>query len=970
MNPRQLKLFAILLTLICGVPFLRKIAHLLTESWWFRSIQLESVFGTKIGCQMALSISTFLFCVAFLGLSYRWAIATHSSKSLISPDKKTKSFASLSHPLHESYLKEVIQTQNLMHLGVSLLIVAISVLGGISVAHEWDMVLKCLNAVPFNSTDPIFHIDLGFYILQLPFLQALLKWVWQLWTAGFILAVLVYSFQGDLVVGLEWSKMFSGRAKHHLSLFGCGFSLLGSLYFWLERYRTLYLSGGIVYGAGYAEVYGDVWIYKLLSLMGVVLAILFWRSAHQRSWRPPLIGMAVFIGTWILLHGGYVWVLQQFIVSPNELFKEKPFLTHNIQATQAAYSLNRVEKRSFAAESELDQTDLAQNEPTISNIRLWDYKPTLTTYRQLQEIRLYYKFSDVDVDRYTFNGKYQQVMISAREMAPDQLPIEARTWVNQRLKYTHGYGLAMSPVSETTTEGAPEFYIQNIPPEVKVDLALTEPAIYYGEETKTYVFTGTTTEEFDYPHGETNAYTMYQGQGGVAIPTFWHRLLYASEMRDLRVLTSHYFTNQSRIHYYRQVVERVKHIAPFLHFDHDPYLSVANGHLYWILDAYTISDHYPYSESIAHAQEAATTLEGETTATLLKENINYIRNSVKVVIDAYDGTLTFYAVDDVDPILATYQKIFPRLFTPVEKAPVELITHFRYPKDLFQIQAQMYLTYHMSDPEEFYNREDLWRFPYQTYERSQVLMRPYYMVMPLSDQGQPEFIQIQPFTPANKDNMLSWLAARGNSKNSTLLLYEFPKQKLVYGPRQIEARIDQTPSISQSFSLWNQSGSRVIRGELLVIPVEQSLLYVEPIYLRAESGEVPELKRVIVAYDKFVVMEETLEKALATIFGQPNSEQRPDKKAAMLGDQSLPIAQPLSKSKIPEDRTTETLVKEALTLFERAESAMHQGDWEDYGRYQTQLKVILRRLNGQPAQDKVSGEAKEFGASTGSDVPK
>ncbi len=936
MNQRQMRLVVVLTALVLGVPLLRVFAHLMTESWWFTSVHFESMFGTKIACQLGLSVTTFLLCVAFLTLNYRWAIANHQPKPKPSIAKS-------------AHVKELINFWHLTHLIVGVAISAIAVFGGILVAREWDTVLKFFNATPFEIKDPIFAIDLSFYILKLPLLEYLLHWAGGLWLAGLILVTGVYVLLGEFVLGQGWSKAVSDKAKHHISFLGGDFAILMSAYFWLEQYKTLYRSGGLVYGAGFTEVYADLWIYKLLSIMGVMLAMLFFLSVRQRQWRWPLIGMAVFVGTWLFLHMGYTWFLQQFVVSPNELFKEKPFLIHNIQATQAAYSLDRVEKRSFAAETELNQKVLEENESTIGNIRLWDYRPTLSTYQQLQEIRLYYHFSDVDVDRYTFHGKYQQVMVSAREMATEQLPIEARTWVNQRLKYTHGYGLAMSPVHQTTTDGSPEFYIQNIPPEIKIDLALNQPAIYYGEETRDYIFTGTTTEEFDYPQGETNAFTHYQGKGGVPLPTFWHRLLYAIEMGDLRILTSHYFTNQSRIHDYRQIVKRVKHIAPFLYFDHDPYLAVIDGQPQWILDAYTVSDRYPYSEDIAHAKGAETALEGYTTETLLNEHINYIRNAVKVVINAYDGSLTFYAVDDIDPILATYRKIFPHLFTPMSQASGELKAHFRYPRDLFKIQAQMYLTYHMSDPEEFYNREDLWRFPYQTYEHSQVLMQPYYMVMPLADKGQPEFIQIQPFTPANKDNMLSWLAARGNSTNATLLLYEFPKQKLVYGPRQIEARIDQTPAISQSFTLWNQAGSRVIRGDLLVIPVEQSLLYVEPVYLRAEHGEVPELKRVIVAYDKLVVMEDTLEAALKTIFGSTP-------KSGKLGQAR---SQSSNQQKVVEsaDERTSNLAKDAFNLFEHSEEAMRQGKWEAFGRYQADLKTILQAMNEKKESKETSKEA-------------
>lgn len=949
-----------LVTLVVGIPVVRVAAHLITESWWFATVDYQSVFGTKIACQTILAIIAFLACVGFLNLNYRWAIANHQPSEIAEKYKSTE---------------EIIRTRKLLHLIVMAAILAVGITGGLTVAREWEIVLKSLYATNFGQKDPIFNLDIGFYVLKMPVLEKLVQWLQNLWLAGFVLVLVIYNFVGELAPLQGLDKGLSLKAKRHFCVLFSALALLLSGYFWLGRYEFLYQSHGVVYGAGYSQVYGDIWIDLLLSFMALAIAGLFILAIRRRQWHLPLRGVVVMVGTWLLLHGFYVWFLQHFIVSPNELVKEKPFLAHNIAFTQKAFNLNTVSKLSFEAETELDRAAITRNEPTVSNIRLWDYRPILSSYRQLQEIRLYYKFSDVDVDRYTLKGKYQQVMLSARELATDQLPIEAKTWVNHRLKYTHGYGLAMSPVNQATVDGLPEFYIQDIPPQSNVDLPITEPAIYYGEETKGYIFTGTTTEEFDYPQGETNAFSRYEGAGGVPIPTFWHRLVYAIEMRDLQILTSSYFTNQSRIHDYRQILKRVEHVAPFLHFDSDPYLVILDGKLNWVLDAYTVSDHYPYSESIAHAKNALTFLEGGNTGALLNENINYIRNSVKVVVNAFDGSLIFFAADNTDPVLATYRKIFPHLFTSLDRASDALKAHIRYPEDLFRVQAQMYLTYHMSDPEEFYNREDLWRFPYQTYERSQVLMEPYYMVMPLSQGARPEFVQIQPFTPANKDNMISWLAARVDGSKANLLLYEFPKQKLVYGPRQIEARIDQSPAISQSFTLWSQAGSRVIRGDLLVIPVDQSLLYIEPIYLRAEQGELPELKRVIVAYDKSIVMADNLELALVGIFGS----EKPT--SAAMKEKGKPANSKTEKSKLaasekPEspsgEKATELaernalLAKEALKIFERSQESVRQGEWSDYGRYQEELKKILENLSQNPEASE-GGEEKpdseESGAS-------
>ncbi len=516
-------------------------------------------------------------------------------------------------------------------------------------------------------------------------------------------------------------------------------------------------------------------------------------------------------------------------------------------------------------------------------------------------------------------------MLSARELSYSQLPQEAQTWVNQRLKYTHGYGLVMSPVNRIASDGLPELYVKDIPPVSSANLPIQQPAIYYGEATNSYIFTGTTTDEFDYPSGDTNAYTRYSGAGGVPIPSIWHRLAYAYDQGSIQILISNYFTHQSRIHYYRQIQERVKHVAPFLQFDHDPYMVVIDGKLQWLLDAYTVSDRYPYAKPIAQMQLGDQVLKAGNGEAIVQDNLNYIRNSVKVLIDAYDGSLRFFVVDDTDPVLMTYRKIFPHLFEPTSAIPPTVKAHFRYPEDLFKIQARMYQTYHMSDPELFYNREDLWQLPQQTYEGNEVVMEPYYVIMRLPGEEKEGFMLIQPFTPSNKDNMIAWMAARSNSKDyGKLLLYEFPKKMLVYGPRQIEARIDQDPEISQQFTLWSQAGSKVIRGDLLVIPIDQSLLYVEPIYLRAEQGELPELKRVIVAYDQSVVMENSLEQALNAVFG---------------GEQAGQKSPAIASSKMS------ALVRSALENYRQSQDALRQGNWAEYGRHQKELEKTLQQLS-------------------------
>ncbi|MEM8831610.1 MAG: UPF0182 family protein, partial [Cyanobacteria bacterium P01_G01_bin.19] len=535
--------------------------------------------------------------------------------------------------------------------------------------------------------------------------------------------------------------------------------------------------------------------------------------------------------------------------------------------------------------------------------------PLLSTYRQLQEIRPYYLFNDVDIDRYTIDGNYRQVMLSARELDYDRIPDRAKTWVNQRLKYTHGYGAVMSPVNQVTEDGLPIFFIKNIPPVSPVNLDIFAPAIYYGESTENYIFTNTTTPEFDYPQGNQNAFTKYDGAGGVPISNLFRKLAYAYDLGSFKILISNYFTPESRLHYYRQIRQRVSHVAPFLQFDSDPYITVIDGKLQWIIDAYTTSDRFPYAEPV-------------------EPGTNYIRNSVKVLVDAVDGSMQFLAINEDEPVLATYRKIFPSLFKSQNTISPQISEHFRYPLDLFKIQAQMYLAYHMNDPQVFYNREDLWRFATENYEGNQQPIEPYYQIMNLPGESGEEFVLILPFTPVNKDNMIAWMAARSDGENyGKTLLYEFPKQKLIFGPFQIEARIDQNPEISQQLTLWSQKGSRVIRGDLLVIPINNSLLYVEPVYLRAEQGELPELRRVIVAYDKDVVMRPTLEESLNALFGGQTPTPRVEPAAA---------TQPIEADA--------NLIQRAAETFERAENAQREGNWAEYGRYQQQLKQIIEEL--------------------------
>lgn len=888
------------LLIVLGLSVSNTLIHLVTEVWWFDAVGFTQVFWTRLTWQILIGVVTFVVYLSFLWGNYRLAIRGQPSSNL-------------SLVVNRSW---EVNRRRFVNYAALILISLIALMVATASIDAWETVLKYLHSSSFGSNEPIFGKDIGFYVFRLPLYESIRYWLWGLIVSAVIVSFLVYGFNGAILSDRRTRTgiSISQTARVHLSLLSAAIALLVAWGFWLARYQLLYSSSGVVFGAGYTDVHAKLLAYQLLSVLAVLVAVLLVISVWQRRLTLPLRGIGLFFVALLLVNHLYPWFTQQFIVNPNELAKEKPYIEHNIKYAQAAYHLDDVQRQNYAAEAQLDLQSLTNNQSTIDNIRLWDYRPLLHTYRQLQEIRLYYKFRDVDVDRYHLNGDYQQVMLAARELDFGRVPQEAQTWVNQRLKYTHGYGLVMSPVNRFTADGLPELYLKNIPPVSTVDLEISQPGIYYGEETDNYIFTGTTTPEFDYPLGDANAFTHYDGKGGVKLSSIWRRLAYTYDLRSLQILISNYFTNQSQIHYYRQIQTRVKHIAPFLQFDHDPYLAVINGRLQWIIDAYTTSDRYPYSEPVVGTE----ILPGNS-------QVNYIRNSVKVLVDAYDGTSQFLVVDEDDPVLATYRQIFPNLFIPREATPPEVKAHFRYPLDLFKLQAQMYLSYHMSNPEVFYNREDMWNFPQQIYEDNQLVMEPYYLMVKLPREEQTGFILILPFTPAKRDNIIAWMAARSNSEDyGKLLLYNFPKQKLVYGPRQIEARIDQTPQISQQFTLWSQAGSKVIRGDLLVIPIEQSLLYIEPVYLRAEQGELPQLKRVIVAYDKAVVMEQNLEQALATIF---DAKQVDQKVPGSLNDQDI------------------ISIKSAWETYQQAQEALRQGDWSRYGRYQEELGNLLQQLN-------------------------
>jgi uncharacterized protein len=807
-----------------------------TDWLWFREVQFTSVFVTVLQTQVLLGVVTgaafFLILYGNVTLARRLAprealVASDDATGLPSPE------------MLEPYLRR-------LTLPVC---VTLALLAGWVGTGRWELVLKALNPTPFDIRDPLFGQDVAFYVFRFPLWNSLYSWLmWVLILSGLATIVAYFCTRGIQVSpGLV---SISRRARGHLLALAALLLLLKAAGYRLAMFDLLFSQRGVAFGAGYSDVHAQLPVLKAMVVLAGLVAVLCLVTIRLRSWRLLLWSIAALVGVAILAGVAYPGLIQRYQVSPNEIVKEKPYIDFNIRYTRLAYGLDNIEEREFPAEETLTLQDLRKNEATLKNIRLWDTRPLLATYSQLQEIRTYYKFTDIDIDRYLINGEYRQVTLSPRELSAKDLP--SRIWINERLTYTHGYGAVVSPVNRVTREGLPEFWVKDIPPAASTDLRISRPQLYFSELATDYVFVKTQAKEFDYPAGDQNVYTAYEGQGGIPLGSFWRKALFAARLGDIKLLMSNDLTPESRVLLYRNIRERVQRIAPFFRYDDDPYMVIsAAGRIVWLLDGYTVSDRFPYS--------APTRGLG-----------NYVRNAVKVTVDAYDGTVHFYVADPADPLIRTTARIFPGLLQPLDAMPADLRAHIRYPEGLFRVQAAMYAVYHMRDTQVFYNKEDLWSIPVRHGAGPDRPMEPYYLILRLPGEPKEEFVLLIPFNPSKKDNLSAWLAARSDPPHyGKLVVYNFPKQKLIYGPRQIEARIDQDSFISQQLSLWNQRGSQVIRGNLLVIPIERSLVYVEPLYIAAEKGQLPELKRVIVGFGDRIAMEETLEGAMARVFGGP-----------------------------------------------------------------------------------------------------
>jgi len=917
--------------IIIGIVFLciiffSSLVSFITDWWWFQEVGYTEIFIKSLGAKVVLGLTVSIIASIFLLINF-----------LVAVSSKIPWLATIP----ESLVGQPISLDNrvVKKLGIIICLV-VSLFFGLIAASSWQDALKFINSSSFGIADPVFGKDISFYIFSLPVFNLGLGLIRTLILLSLIGSGAVYMLRGSLnISGLLGKLGGSGLSKLGLPVLKEGkqketspsarihIGILLSLFLatmaagtYLSLFKLLTSQSGPVFGAVFTDVNVMIPLLRvsILAIAFASLACLYWGIRGKTSLLLGAVTIYFLVG---LAKGVVPSIFQKLIVAPNELVKETPFIKNNIAATRHAFGLDKIEEREISGDKPLTATDITNNNLTIKNVRLWDRAPLLSTFSQIQEIRTYYEFVSVDNDRYTIDGEIRQVMLSLRELASESLP--NRSWINERLTFTHGYGLAAGPVNQVTTEGLPVLFVKDLPPKSDVkELTVTRPEIYYGELSNDYVFVKTKSKEFDYPKGEENVFTTYEGRGGVEINSPIRRLFYAIRLGSLKLLLSNDITRESRILYYRNIKKRVAKIAPFLTIDRDPYAVVADGKIYWIIDAYTGSNLYPYSQPLP----------------LNGDRVNYIRNSVKVVVDAYDGTVTFYQADKDDPIISTYAKIFPKAFRPFSDLPESLVSHLRYPEDIFTLQTAIYITYHMDDPQIFYNKEDQWEIPTIATEGEKdttsktPVMTPRHMIMKLPGEKKEEYILMLPFTPSVKDNLSAWMVARNDKEfYGKLLVYRFPKQKLIFGPKQVIGRINQDAEISRQISLWDQRGSQVIQGPLLVIPIEESLIYVRPLYLKAEAGKIPELKRVIVAYENKIAMEETLEAGLAKLFGSSVSQQ------------AKPAGETVSP-KATADTSKENLFKQASETYEAAIRAQKEGDWTRYGEEIKKLGEILNKL--------------------------
>ncbi len=883
--------------LFIGLPFATWLSGVWVDYSWFSDMGQQRVFITRITSQLA--VGAVFALLSFLILYTSMRVARRMAPRAVPigmPEGTPEQFVMVIEQLRGNmgpFLDKAILYGSLV----------LAFFNGVEMSSNWQVFRLALAAVPFGYADPQFGRDVGFFVFQLPAWALLNDWLTGILILTTLLSAGVHVLDGAIQ---PWARLkgFAPHVKAHLSVLLAFIVLSWGFRYWIDIYQLNYSQTGQIIGAGYTDIHAQIPAYTILIFISIATAIVLLANIRFQGWRLPGIALGTWLGASIIL--GVLWpaAVQQFVVAPNEASAEAPYIERNIAMTRQAFGLTDVEGKKFPASEDLTAKDILADRQTLSNVRLWDPDIVAQGYTQLQSIRTYYEFPDVDVDRYDIDGKREQVLVSAREMNSAQLPSTSQTWVNRHLVYTHGFGLVMSPVNDSDTRGMPKFIIGDVPPRTTTDLKTDEPRIYFGEMTDDYVIVDAGIKEFDFPLGERNAEYEYKGTGGVKVGSLITRIAWALDLGSSQVLFSEYVKPESRVLIRRNLMERVEALAPWLTYEQDPYPVLVDGRIVWVIDAYTTSDHFPYSEGLPGS------------------DLNYLRNSVKITVDAFDGSTRFYAFDPTDPVLQAWMSVFPTLVEPSDKIPSAIREHFRYPQGLFEAQAEIYRTYHMTDPRVFYNKEDQWEIPG---ERKGQTMEPFFVLMKLPGETEERFYIMQPYTPRNRDNMIGWVAANSDPEEyGKRTVYLFPKERVVLGPEQVSAQINQDAAISPQLSLWNQRGSKAIFGNMIVIPIKNSIVYVQPLYLQAETTAIPELTRVLVVYADKVEMERTLEAALWKVFGQ-----------------TAPSAGATDTTGPPASAADAQI---ARRLFTEATVAQQKGDWATYGAKLRELGQVLDRL--------------------------
>lgn len=906
----------------------------ITDYIWFDNLNYSQTFLTKFKSQLVIGIPMFVCITLVFYIFSRW---------LFRKNKELVTFIEIEDDKHKNRIKKI----SILASGLISLFITVK-----TTSNLWFEILQMINSTSFGVADPVFNNDVSFYVFILPMLKTIVSSIITVLIFMIVIAFLSniaqllhekfqmaktrrsgYEDENMTISNFAIDKNIILRFLSQITILGSILLIAIGVSIWLGNYDILYSASGRVFGAGYTDFYIDLNVRRVTAIICFASAITFIIGSKKKNLKItfslPLVAIAFMIIGNIVGFG-----VEKLVVEPDQLSKENEFLLHSINFTQEAYGLKNVEEHDFDVKNNLTAEDLINNQDVIENIRINDQAPLKQIYNKLQGIRPYYVFNDADMDRYTIDGKYQQVYLATRELDQTLLNEKAKTWVNQYLKYTHGYGITLNRVNEVTSQGQPKLLVKDIPPVTNTDINITRPEIYFGEKTNGYVVVNSDEKEFDYPAGSNNVETIYEANAGIEL-TFFNKLLFAMREGSYNLLISGNVNSDSRILVNRNIIERIKTIAPYIQYDSDPYIAIDDetGELFWIIEGYTVSNLYPYSQPI----------EGST--------INYIRNSVKVVVSAYTGEVNYYIIDENDPIVMTYSKIFKDLFKPISEMPEGLKKHIRYSRDMFNIQAQMYRTFHMENTTVFFGREDYWDISKEKYMSGEKQVTPNYYMFKLPEEDELEFLLTVPYTPQGKDNMSALLVARNDGdKYGQLMLYKFPKNMTISGTALIESKIDQNTDISSQLTLWSQKGSNVLRGNTLIIPIAESLLYVEPIYLQADTeSNFPEMKMVVVAYGDEIVMESSLDKALNKILGKIYDEDSETTDNSTNTDETDTDKDDTNNEQSVEELELDTkTIKELVTLsnqlLNEANDALKDGDFALYGEKLEQLEATLSKL--------------------------